>query len=212
MPAATSADQQPAEQRTSARRAARREELLAAAIDVIRTEGPDASMDRIASAAGVTKPILYRHFDDRSGLIQAVGLQFVSALVLDIAAVLRTDHPPRELITRTIDTYVRHVEADAELYRFLIQQAPKGGIEFLAAMVADEIARVLGDLLVRRSITAPAGAVEVWAYALVGMAHFAGDWWASNRPMPRTELVQHLSTLAWAGLNGLGIDDTDEDT
>ena len=67
---------------TSDRRALRRQELLDVAVGVIRDEGPDASMDRIASACGVTKPIIYRHFGDRAGLIEAIGLQFVSGLAM----------------------------------------------------------------------------------------------------------------------------------
>jgi AcrR family transcriptional regulator len=196
---------------TDQRRADRRDELLRAAIEVIRTEGPDASMDRIAAGAGITKPIVYRHFGDREGLVKAVGLEFVSTLVLDIAEVLKTDRPPRELIRRTIDTYVRHVEADAALYRFLIQEAPQGGIEFLAALVAEEVAKVLHDLLARQAIEVADGQVEVWAYGLVGMAHFAGDWWAYRQTMTRDQLVEHLSTLAWSGITGLGIVDPDPD-
>jgi AcrR family transcriptional regulator len=187
---------------TSARRALRRQALLDAAVEVIRDEGPDASMDRIAAACGVTKPIIYRHFGDRAGLIEAIGLQFVSGLVFDLAVELRGDRPPQELIRRVIDTYVRHIEADAGVYRFLIQEAPQGGIQFLGAIVAEEVAKLLGTLLDREGDPA----LVAWAYGLVGMVHFAGDWWAYGRPMSRRQLVEELASLAWGGLASLGID------
>jgi hypothetical protein len=108
------------------------------------------------------------------------------------------------LIRRAIDTYVRHIEADAELYRFLIQEAPQGGIQFMAALVAEEVAHRLGSLLDREGDPA----VDAWAYGLVGMVHFAGDWWAYRRSTSRKELVDRLCDLAWSGLSGLGLDDT----
>lgn len=50
-------------QRTAAER--RRRELLEAADRVVLRDGPQASMNAIAAEAGITKPILYRHFGDK---------------------------------------------------------------------------------------------------------------------------------------------------
>src|SRR5690242_9730536 len=51
----------------------RRRALLEAADRIILREGPEASMAAIASEAGISKPILYRHFGDKSGLYQALA-------------------------------------------------------------------------------------------------------------------------------------------
>lgn len=45
----------------------RRRELLEAAERIVLRDGPDASMNAIAAEAGITKPILYRHFGDKGG-------------------------------------------------------------------------------------------------------------------------------------------------
>ncbi|MFC7511784.1 TetR/AcrR family transcriptional regulator [Streptomyces thermocarboxydus] len=54
-------------QRTEQQRSAdrRRRELLEAADRVVLRDGPGASMNAIAAEAGITKPILYRHFGDK---------------------------------------------------------------------------------------------------------------------------------------------------
>ncbi|BFO19525.1 hypothetical protein SHKM778_59130 [Streptomyces sp. KM77-8] len=54
-------------QRTDQQRSAerRRRELLEAADRVVLRDGPGASMNAIAAEAGITKPILYRHFGDK---------------------------------------------------------------------------------------------------------------------------------------------------
>ena len=51
----------------------RREQLLAAATEAFATAGFAATnLDEVAAAAGVTRVILYRHFDSKSELYQAV--------------------------------------------------------------------------------------------------------------------------------------------
>src|SRR3954466_7199428 len=79
-----------------ARRAARRVELLDAAVRAIRRDGPRVSMDAIGAEAGVTKPIVYRHFGDRVGLASALADQFGAALVAELDATLTQHLPPQQ--------------------------------------------------------------------------------------------------------------------
>src|SRR5688572_28110997 len=78
----------------NARRATRRAELMEAAVRAIRRDGPLVSMDAIAAEAGVTKPIVYRHFGDRVGLASALAEQYGAALVAELDEALRQDLPP----------------------------------------------------------------------------------------------------------------------
>ncbi|HSH11702.1 MAG TPA: TetR/AcrR family transcriptional regulator, partial [Ilumatobacter sp.] len=62
---------------------ARREQILDVAINVFGRAGYyGASMNDIAEAAGVTKPVLYQHFDSKSDLYRAL-LDEVGARLLD---------------------------------------------------------------------------------------------------------------------------------
>ena len=63
----------------------RREELLDVADRVIQRHGTGVSMDEIASEAGITKPVLYRHFGDKDGLYEALTQRYVD----ELTAVLR---------------------------------------------------------------------------------------------------------------------------
>lgn len=50
----------------------RRDQLLDAALDVIVSEGVHkVSIDSVAKAAGVTRPVVYRHFEDTDRLLRA---------------------------------------------------------------------------------------------------------------------------------------------
>src|SRR5438270_2617981 len=106
--------------RGAERRAERRETLVEAAIECIRREGAGASMEDIAREAGVTKPILYRHFRHRADLEDAIATRFTEDIAAQLRNVLRNQGHPLELLVAAIDSYVRVVERDTEIYRFLV--------------------------------------------------------------------------------------------
>src|SRR6187200_3588533 len=75
-------------------RRARREDLVAAAVEAVRTSGPDFAVDDVARSAGVSKTVIYRYFSDKDELVDAV-LERISAVVLlpRLLGELVRDHP-----------------------------------------------------------------------------------------------------------------------
>lgn len=195
-------------QKRAEQRAARRESYLDAAIAVITDEGPTASMEAIAHASGVSKPILYRHFGDREGLIAALADRLIGGLVARLGEVLAGGQTPRGLLHDAIDAYVATIEDDPSLYRFLTNRVPARGatLSSLVDQVAAVIAQSLAEGLRGAGLdTAPA---RPWSYGIVGMVHLAGDDWVARPAIPRAELVGDLTSLLWDGLGtpfgGLG--------
>ena len=170
------------------RKEARREELLEAAIRAIRRDGAELSMEQLAAEAGVTKPILYRHFGDRSGLSAALGKHFSTALLTELESALQTEGEPRDVIVATIDAYISFIERDPHMYRFLVQRVATdlvgaASIEGFMRQVATSVALVLGEQL--RQAGADSGGAEPIAHGIVGMVHAAGEWWLERQTMPR---------------------------
>jgi len=206
-----------ARRHSSQEREARRESLLDAAVAVVRREGHTASMEAMARESGITKPILYRVFGDRDGLLHALGERFAAELTTELTAALdgqlaaggSEEAPaepaePREILRSSIDAYLGLIERDPELYRFLTARLavdPTQPITSLADQFARTISIVLGDQL--RAVGADSGAAEPWAYALVGMVHLAGDWWVNRQLITRETLVTYLVQLVWDGLSAL---------
>lgn len=189
-------------QKRAEQRAARRESYLDAAIAVISHEGPAASMEAIAQASGVSKPILYRHFGDREGLVAALADRLIVGLVARLDVVLGGGGTPRQLLHDAIDAYVDTIEDDPSLYRFLTHRMPARGaaLSSLVDQVAAVIARTISEGLREAGFdTAPA---RPWSYGIVGMVHLAGDDWVARPATPRAELVDDLTRLLWSGLGG----------
>jgi AcrR family transcriptional regulator len=193
------------ELRREEQRLTRRTQLLDAAIREIRAVGPTVTMEQLAKAGGITKPILYRHFGDRDGLITAIAEVFSADLIAWVTGPLTSSTYPRELLDATIGAYVGFLEQDPHLYRFLIQQTgsrsgPNTPISSLVDVVAKQVAFVAGDQL--RLAGRDTEAAMPWAYGIVGLVHQATNWWLQDRSISRERFLSHISDLLWMGLAG----------
>lgn len=191
-----------AEQR-QAQREARRQQLLDAAVAAIRRDGPGTSMEAMAASAGVTKPILYRHFGDREGLVTALADRYSTDLVAALRDTLgAAEIEPHDLLHGAIESYVSFIEADTALYRFMVLQVPQSGLE--VSSLIDSVARRVAQALQNRLPDLPGGKLtaQIWAYGIVGTVHQAGDWWVATRPVNHERLVDDLTRLVWGGLSG----------
>ena len=163
-------------------------------------------MDQLAAAAGVTKPILYKHFGDRSGLTKAIGDEYATGILDEIRAALASGGDDQVLLVAAVDAYLSFVERDPDLYRFLVMTGGDNAAVGAATLVdfmpriAQEVALVLGERM--RDAGLDSGAAEPWAYGIVGMVHLAGHWWLGRGTMPRARLVEYLTSLLWNGLPG----------
>jgi AcrR family transcriptional regulator len=192
--------------RSGERRDERRAELLDAAVGAVRSYGPTASMERLAAAGGVTKPILYRHFGDRDGLISAIADRFAGELLDEILQPLQAGQlEPRDQLVATVGAYVAFVEREPNLYRFLMQQAAgrsegQSHVSDLVETVAKQVAVVIGERM--RTAGVDSGPAVAWSYGIIGLVHQAVDWWLVDRTLPRDRLVAYLTDLLWEGMPG----------
>ncbi|WP_093784248.1 TetR family transcriptional regulator [Actinacidiphila guanduensis] len=197
------------DQRTATER--RRTELLEAAERVVLRDGPEASMNAIAAEAGITKPILYRHFGDKSGLYRALAKRHTDALLATLRAALDSPGDRRDRVEATLHAYLSAIESNPQVYRFLMHpaEAPTGdgekGFDLGRHQVPllRRMGEELGDVVAEQLDLGPdAGTVaRVWGHGIVGMMYAAGDWWLGERPCPRDELVRTLADLLWGRLS-----------
>jgi AcrR family transcriptional regulator len=182
-------------------RSARRESLLDAADRIVQRDGPAVSMASIAAEAGITKPILYRHFGDKGGLYAALAERHTDRLLASLQSALATEGTPRERVARTVDAYLRTIETEPQVYRFLVHSAEiqttaaaagqvQSFLNRLSSLLAAGIAVELG--LTRGSLRA-----EVWARGIVGMVQQVGDWWIETGSPRRVQVVAELTDLLW---------------
>jgi AcrR family transcriptional regulator len=181
------------------RAATTRSDLLDAAERVVLRDGPQASMNAIAAEAGITKPILYRHFDDKAGLYVALADRHIETLLERLRDALTRPVPRRERTEAAIDAWLRLVEGNPALYRFLVHRGQSEEPEVRHRVALFQ--RRLGDALAM-GMMAELGLTEddrpraqAWAHGIVGMVQAASEWWLDEQPFDRTALARHLTDL-----------------
>ncbi|TAL26393.1 MAG: TetR/AcrR family transcriptional regulator [Frankiales bacterium] len=175
-------------------RAARREVLLDAADRIVRRDGPAASMAAIAAEAGISKPILYRHFGDKSGLYAALAERYTTRLLDDLQAALRSGTTRRDRVERTIGAYLSAIEEEPQVYRFLVHSDEAAPAQSQVRSFTRRLSVLLADGIATE-IDAPPARAAAWGHGIVGMVQAAGDWWLETGGATRTELVEELTAL-----------------
>ncbi|MBW0116147.1 TetR family transcriptional regulator [Pseudonocardia abyssalis] len=190
--------------RWDAHRQARRVELTDAAILAIRAHGAGVGMDDVAAQAGTSKTVVYRHFADRTELYVAVCVRVADVLLGQVRAAIDGADGPHAQIAAGIEAYLRLIEHDPEVYRFvvhrpLVDRSPGADpVADLVSLVGDQVAAVVA------ARTGDSAAAIPWGHGIVGMVRAAADnWLARPTGMTRSQLAAHLTELAWAGLSGV---------
>jgi AcrR family transcriptional regulator len=191
----------PTAQRKRLPAAERRELILRAAMNRFGASGYDAArLDDIAADAGVTKPILYRHFGSKQGLYLAVLARHRE----DLPGFLENLPPEADLesLARAIlDGWLAYAHENQQRWRMLFRD--QGGGEEIRRARADvhERAReVLAAFLADRpEISIPPEQVEPTAELLSHGLAAVVLWWAEHPDVPRATLVD-VATRVVAGV------------
>ncbi|TQN38101.1 TetR family transcriptional regulator [Blastococcus colisei] len=188
-------------------RRTRREQLVQATLAAVSRHGAGVGMDEIAAEAGTSKTVVYRHFADRAELYVAVCNRVAAQLLPKLRDAMESSGHPRGMVAAAIDTYLTFIEADPELYRFVVDQQTldrptTDPLTSLSDLIGAQVAAAISVTL-QQGGHDPAPAAP-WGHGVVGMVRAAADWWLrAERPMLRGELAAHLTDLAWAGLSGV---------
>lgn len=184
----------------------RRAELLDVARRLIHAQGPDVTMEDIASASGTSKSIVYRYFTDKAQLQRAIGMHILSGmhrrLVEEVARVEagsgRTALPAQR-IRAMISAYIASAQASPHVYRFVTR--PSEGLNHFLTSVARLVATALPPELPREQ-------AEIWSAGAVGFVQGAVDRWmraedaepgpSESAPAPRLDADELTDQLvAW---------------
>ena len=113
---------------------ARREQLLEVALDTFARAGyHETSMNDVADAAGVTKPVLYQHFESKRELYQALLDDVGARLVAAITEATTGIPSGREQTERGFRAYFRWVAEHPEAFVLLFGGASRQDQEFAQA-------------------------------------------------------------------------------
>lgn len=186
--------------------AERRRQLLDVALETFAERGYHAtSMNDVAEAAGVTKPVLYQHFASKEALhrelVEAVGAGLQHA-VMDA---VRDADGPRAQVENGFRAYFRWATHQRAAFRLLFddrnaERELATAVGDLESLVADRVA----ELIVVEGLSEDER--RVLAYGVVGLAESVSRHWLRldlGAGDDAESFADQVAQLAWSGLRGV---------
>jgi AcrR family transcriptional regulator len=157
-------------------------------------------LDDVAAAAGVTKPILYRHFDSKQALYLALLERHRDDLG-SFAGAIPPQGPPEERLRMVLELWFAYVEVHSYAWKMLFRDTSGGPeiqdfrleVHARARAVLVEMIRSLSEVPIPRRELEPLA--ELMS---MGMASLV-LWWMDNPGASREAIVDAMSRV-WAGL------------
>lgn len=187
----------------------RRRQLLDVACVEFAARGFHAtSMDDIAAAAGVTKPVLYQHFPSKRALFVELLGDVGHQLLQELVAATGAAHTGRERVEEGFAAYFRFVTGNEAAFRVLFGASARNDPEFaeIVERVLDESAEAVSHLI---EISGTSEHRRVLAHALIGVAE-ATSRDALTDDGSRLEpalLARWVSELTWFELRGVRVEE-----
>ncbi|MGO1290483.1 TetR/AcrR family transcriptional regulator [Brevibacterium linens] len=179
----------------------RRDQLVGVARSVFATRGyRTTSMDMIAEAAGVSKPVLYQHFDSKQDLYLALIDSSAAHLDSRLAEALGSTTDPHEQIHATYRAYFDFVVSHREEFVIIFNSdvyEPKAE-QKLRALRESSATRVVSAL--KNFARVSDDEAQLLCRALIGTAEVVVKQIDSQRGIDVDTAVELLTQMSWGGL------------
>jgi AcrR family transcriptional regulator len=184
--------------------AQRREQLLDVTKELVGKQGfHDLSIEAIAKRAGITRPVVYAHFEDLDALLEAMLEREARRALGQLAAILPTALPDdgarSEALLAALRGYLETIQADPVTWR-LVLMPPEGAPSVLRETVENgrdavvaALAQVVGSGLAPER---PSPDPELTARLLSALSDEAARLLLSNpEQYPLDRLMRHAAWL-----------------
>jgi AcrR family transcriptional regulator len=169
-----------------------------------------ASVDAIAEASGISKPMVYSYFGSKEGLYRACMQRARARLVVTLSTGVDTTAAPDQQLWHGLLAVFGFVERERASWAILLGEVTQGTGPFAAegAEVRRELAALVAELL-RRAAAAEGldsealAITDPLARALMGAGESLAVWWGEHPEEPVERVALVLMNFAWNGLGGL---------
>jgi AcrR family transcriptional regulator len=182
--------------RWAGQRERRRTEFVDAAIAAISEHGPEATAEQMATRAGVARTRLYRHFDDKADLHQAIAERAITLISAELAPIWDPHGTPLEMVHAGVRAYLTWASGHIHLYQYMMGA---GAAADLKRSVSTHLTGLFGGYL--RQFGLDDRDAEPLAFGVVGMVAVATDRWLENATLGLDELADRFTRWIWSLLD-----------
>lgn len=189
--------------------AARRSQLLEVALARFAAGGfHETSMEEIADAAGVTKPVLYQHFSSKQELFRELLDTEGRDLLRDVEARAAAEVHPYQRVLAGFRAYFDFVCKRTSAFQLLFGSGARLSDEFAESVrsLEEAIASVIAHFI---EADVDDEHRTLLGHAIVGLGEVAARRWVAAQevgsldPAEADRMALRLADLVWAGLRAL---------
>ncbi|MER6676928.1 TetR/AcrR family transcriptional regulator [Streptomyces sp. NPDC000983] len=169
----------------------RRQQLIGVALDLFSRRSPDeVSIDEIASAAGISRPLVYHYFPGKLSLYEA-ALKRASD---DLASRFVEPHegPLGARLLRVMRRYFDFVDEHGPGFSALMRGGPAVGSSTTNALVDSVRQAAYEQILAHLRVQEPPARLELVVRSWISLAESTALLWLDGRRIPRAELEVQL--------------------
>ncbi|MEO3973082.1 TetR/AcrR family transcriptional regulator [Streptomyces sp. CAU 1734] len=169
----------------------RRQQLIGVALELFSARSPDdVSIDEIASAAGISRPLVYHYFPGKQSLYEAALRRAADQLALSFRE--PREGPPGARLLRVMKRFFDFVEGHGPGFSALMRGGPAVGSTTTNAMI-DEVRQAAYDQIMSHlDIADPPVRLTLVVRSWVSLAEATALLWLDGREIPRAELELKL--------------------
>lgn len=184
-------------------RVERRALLLQAALDVFSQHGYHATaMDDIAERAGVSKPVLYQHFDSKLELYVALAERVRDELVQTVRSALASTVDNDRRIAATLEAFFEFVDRPGSGYPLILasDMAAEPAVAAIIDQAQHGCAEAIGRVIQEETDLGSEEA-KLLGVAISSQVQAVSRYWYETRsPLSRQQTIDLLITLVWRGI------------
>ncbi len=164
------------------------------------------SLDAVAERAGVSKALLYEHFDSKRELHAAMLELHVRELVERIRAAVESAEPGERRMRAGLEAFFTFLEERRGASAIMLRNTGDPDVAGWLARLRDEIAAEIVALMteeVEEVLGAEVnlrGSVEMFAQQMIGAMQSLADWWSGHQEVSRERVVATAMEFAWVGM------------
>ena len=184
-------------------RAQRERQLLDAARAQFAARGyARVTMDEVAAAVGVTKPLLYTYFGNKEQLYLACMEPAAEALTAAVLAAVERAGTPAEALHGGVHAFFAFVDQERGAWRILFDETLPAGGEVARRVAAhrERLTALIAGTQRARLPGTPPERVDALAVALLGAAEALARWWLRTEAMSAGEAAELLVRTLAPGL------------
>jgi AcrR family transcriptional regulator len=160
------------------------------------------TLDEVAARAGVTKVIVYRHFESKKGLYLTLLATHRDELLATLAEGMAAKQPLQERVSAVADAWFAYVETHPFAWSMLFRDTTgEPDIrEFHETMRQTARSAISSLLTAERSLPLDPRSVEPIAEVLRSAMTGLALWWREHPKTSRATLVETIMQTTWQGL------------